>query len=222
MKHRIAGIARGESFDIAARFALQDVAPARIARSLTQQRRGQHPRALDARQIAVMRRPAHIADPPFRVAASQPDEAREKPGKRARARQSVVVDAQSQIAVSARRIRREQPAIDVAHRFRVFRRAEAVPMLLALAGPVAERRGQPEIRGGARRAGARHRHAEQRVDALQREVGGIERRGPPDVGARLEDDRRGIGGFVSRQRREVGRRAFEISAIQRVETGAQI
>ncbi|PYO87616.1 MAG: hypothetical protein DMD58_14370 [Gemmatimonadetes bacterium] len=165
MKHRIAGIARGESFDIAARFALQDVAPGRIARGLTQQRRGQHPCALDARQIAVMRRAAHVANPPFRVTAAQTDEARKQAGKRARARQPVVVDAQSQIAIRARGIRREQPTIDVAHRFRVLRRAEAVPMLLALAGPIAERRGQPEIRGGARRAGARDRYAEKRVDA---------------------------------------------------------
>ncbi len=86
-------------------------------------------------------------------------------------------------------------------------------MLLALAGPVAERRGEPEIRAGARHARARHRYAEQRVDALQREVGGVECRGPPDVGARLEDNRRGIGGFVGGQLREVGRCEFEISAI---------
>ncbi|PYP09931.1 MAG: hypothetical protein DMD59_07260 [Gemmatimonadetes bacterium] len=166
-----------------------------------------------------MRRPAHVANAALRVAASQTDEARDQPRQRARARQPVVVDAQSQIAVGARRIRGEQPAVDVAHRLRVLGRAVAVTMLLALARAIAERRGQPEIRGGARGARPRHRHAEQRVDALQREVGGVLGRGPPDVGARLEDDRRRIGRFICGERGEVGGRTREVAPIQRIQPG---
>ena len=92
-----------------------------------------------------MRRAPHIADPPFRVAASQSDDAREKSGERAGARQPVVVHTQAEIAVRAGRVRREQAAVDVAHGLRVFGRAVTVAVLLALPRAIAECRRQPEV-----------------------------------------------------------------------------
>ncbi|MGH7520519.1 MAG: hypothetical protein ACREMI_04490 [Gemmatimonadales bacterium] len=101
MKHRIPRIARGQPFDIAARFSFQYRAAGGIARGFTHQRCRQHPRALHAREIAVMCRPAQVPDPPLRVAAPQADDAREKPRQRARAREAVVVYPEPEIAIRA-------------------------------------------------------------------------------------------------------------------------
>ena len=169
-----------------------------------------------------MRRATHVADSPFRVAASQADDAREETGERAGTRQAVVVHAQSEIAVSAGGVGGEQTAIDVAHRLRISGRGVAVAVLLALPRPIAECRSQPEVsRRPGRGTRAGQGYTEQRVDALQREVSGVEGGCPPDVRARLEHRRRGIGRRARGQRREVGCRAFEVTAIQRIETGAQ-
>jgi hypothetical protein len=169
-----------------------------------------------------MCRATHVADPSFRVAASQADETCEESGERAGARQAIIVHAQSEIAVRTRRVRREQAAVDVAHCFRVFGRAVGMAVLLALPRTIAECGRQPEVSSRPGRGmRASQRHAEQRVDALQREVGGVAGRCPPDVGARLKDDRRGIGRRARAQRREIGRGALEIAAIQLIEAGAQ-
>jgi hypothetical protein len=148
---------------------LQDAAASGIARRFAHQRRREHPGALDARDIAVARDAPHVADPALRVAASQSDDPREEARERARARQSVIVDTEAKVAVDARRVGRQDPAIDVAHRLGVFRRAEGMPVLLALAGPVAERRREPEFRS-AGRARTVHRGAEQRVDPSELEA----------------------------------------------------
>ncbi|HTI06848.1 MAG TPA: hypothetical protein VL549_16220 [Gemmatimonadales bacterium] len=146
---------------------MEDAPSGGIARRFAHQRGGQHPRALHAREIAVVRRASHVANAALRVAAAQPDQSREKTRQRARAREPVVVDAEPEITVGARRIGGEQAPVDVAHRFGVLRRAEAVPMLLALARAIAEGGRQPEIsRARRQRAGARHRAAEQRIDPL--------------------------------------------------------
>jgi len=169
-----------------------------------------------------MRRVAHVADAPFRVAASQSDDAREESRERAGARQAVIVDAQSEITVGAGRVSCEQAAVDVTHRLRVFGRAVAVAVLLALPRPIPQRRREPEVsRRPGRRARSCHRHAKQRVDALQREISGVAGRGPPDVRARLEDDGAGIGGSARGERGEVGRGALKIAAVQRIETDSQ-
>ncbi|PYP15982.1 MAG: hypothetical protein DMD54_11070 [Gemmatimonadetes bacterium] len=95
-------------------------------------------------------------------------------------------------------------------------------VFVALPSAVPERRGQPEIgRAGGFIARAHERQAEQRVDARQLVVGGIERGGPPDIGAGLKDERRWIRRIAPRQRLEVRCRAREISAVQRIQSGAQ-
>ena len=160
-----------------------------------------------------------VADPALGIAAPQSDKARKKPRERSGAREPVIVDAEPEIAVGAARIRREQPPVNVAHRLGVFRRAERMPMLLALARAVPERGGAPEL--GARRLRAAQRDAEQRIDARQLELRRIERRRPPDVGARLKDDRRGIGRVARGQVGEVADGALEITAVQGVQPGAQ-
>ncbi|MFN2572732.1 MAG: hypothetical protein ABR537_14170 [Gemmatimonadales bacterium] len=168
MEQRILRIARGKSLDIAARFSFQDRAAGGIARRFAQQRRRQHPGALDAREIAIMRGPAQVANAALRVAASQANEPREETRQRARPRQAVVVHAQPQIAIDAGGISREQAAIDVAHRLRVLRGAVAVAVLFALARAIAQRRRQPKIVGvtGPARSRVRteQRGPEQRVD----------------------------------------------------------
>lgn len=168
-----------------------------------------------------MRRAAHVANSPLRVPTPQADDSREEPGQRARTGEPVFVHAQSQIAVGARGIRREQPPVDVAHRFRVFGGAVGVPMLLTLARAIAQRGRQPEIHRPGRVARARERQPQQGIDALQREVGGIERRGPPNVGTRLEDQGRGISRLARGQSGEIRGGALEAPAIQRVEARAQ-
>ena len=166
-----------------------------------------------------MRSAAHVADSPLRVATSQADDPREKSGQRARAGEAVVVHTQSQIAVCAGGIGGKQAPVDVAHRLRVFRGAVCVPVLLTLARAIAKSRRQPKI--PSRSACGREREAEQGVDTLQCEAGGIERRGPPDVGTRLEDQRRGILRIALRQCREIGGGALEASAVQGVQPRPQ-
>jgi hypothetical protein len=201
---------------------LEDGATGGIPRRFAHQCRREHPGALDTRQISVMRRAPHVADPAFRVARAQADDPRKESRERAGTRQTVIVHAQSEITVGAGRVGCEQAAIDVAHGLRVFRRAVAVAVLLALPRAIPERRREPEVsRRPGRRARARHGHAEQRVDALQREIGGVTGRGPPDVCARLEDNGGRIGGSARGQRGEVGGGALEIAAVQRIETDPQ-
>jgi hypothetical protein len=166
-----------------------------------------------------MRGAAHVADSPLRIPAAQADDAREKPSQRARAGEAVVVDTQSQIAVGAGGVGGQQPPVDVAHRFRVSRGAVCVPVLLTLARAVAKRGRQPKIL--SRLARARQRQTEQGVDTLQLEGGRIERRGPPDVSARLEDEWRGITWIALGQSREIGGGALEVPAVQRVQPRAQ-
>ena len=166
-----------------------------------------------------MRGAAHVADAPLRIPASQADDACEEPGQRTRAGEPVLVHTQSQIAVSAGGVRGEQPPVDVAHRLRVFRGAVCVPVLLTLARAIAKSGRQPKIIACPVRA--REREAEQGVDTLQLEAGGIERRGPPDVGTRLEDQRRGIIRITRGQCREIGGGALEASAVQRIQPRPQ-
>ena len=97
-------------------------------------------------------------------------------------------------------------------------------MLFALARAIAQRGRQPKIRRPPRLgriARACERKPEQGIDALQLEVGGIEGRGPPDVGTRLEDEGRGIAGIARGQGGEIRGGALEAPAIQRVETDPQ-
>ena len=92
-----------------------------------------------------MRRAPQVANPPLRVPASQADDAREESRERAGAREAVVVHAQSEIAVRAGRIGREQTAVNVAHRFRVLGGAVGVAVLLAFPRAIAECRREPKI-----------------------------------------------------------------------------
>jgi hypothetical protein len=157
---------------------------------------------------------AHVADAALRVSASQPDEPGEETRQGARARQAVLVHAQPQIAVRARRIGGEQPAVDVAHRLRVPRGAVPVAVLLALPGAVAQRGRQPEVgRAVGGRVRPRQCDAQQRVDALELEVRGIARGRPPDIRARLKHDGRRISRIALGQCGEVRRRALEGTAI---------
>jgi hypothetical protein len=124
LKHRITRIARGESNDVAARFVFQHRAPFRIARGLPDQRDGEHPGPFHTREISVVRHAAHVADPALRVAAAQADEPRNEARHGAGAREPVVVDPEPQITIRAAGISGEQPAIEIAHGFGVFGRAE--------------------------------------------------------------------------------------------------
>ena len=94
-------------------------------------------------------------------------------------------------------------------------------MLFALARPIAERGGKPEVRlrRGPR---ARQREAEQRIDARELEVRGIARGRPPDVRARLEHNRRRISRMTGGEAGEVRRGAREVPAVQRIETRPQV
>jgi len=169
-----------------------------------------------------VRRPAHVADAALRVAAAEADEAREESREGAGARQPVVVHTQTEITVRTGRIRREEAAVNVPHGLRIFRGGISMAVLLALPCAIAERRRQPEVAGcPGRRTRARQRHAEQRVDARQREVGGVAGRCPPDVCARLKDDRCRIARRARGQSREIRGGPLEVAAIERIEAGPQ-
>ena len=166
-----------------------------------------------------MRHAAHVADSAFGVAAPQSDEARKKPRERAGAREAVIVHAEPEIAVRAARVRGEQPPVDIAHRLRVFGRAECMSVFLPLARAVAERGSAPEL--GARRLRASQRFAEQRIDPRQLEFRRIEGRRPPDIGACLKHHWGGIGRIARGEAGEVGGGALEIPAVQGVQPGTQ-
>src|SRR2546430_12918122 len=85
-----------------------------------------------------------------------------------------------------------------AHRLAVLRGAPGVAVQVALARPVAERRGEPEVarRAGGIEAGAANRELQERIDARRLVVVVLEGLRPPDVGARLEDHGRGVGGVA--------------------------
>jgi hypothetical protein len=78
LKYRVSRIARGERFDVAARFLFQHRASGRIALGLAHQRGGQHPGALDARHVAVVRRATHVSNAPLRIPAAEADDPREQ------------------------------------------------------------------------------------------------------------------------------------------------
>src|SRR2546430_6463059 len=82
---RIPGITRGEPGHLVAGVPLERCALRRIARRLAYQRRGEDPAGLDARQISLRGCPAHVGDPPLRVAAAQSHDLRDQAGERARA-----------------------------------------------------------------------------------------------------------------------------------------
>jgi len=164
---------------------------------------------------------AQVANAALGVATPQSDDARDKPRERARARQAVIVDPKSQIAVGTGGVGRQQAPIEVAHGLRVTRGAVPMPMIFALARAIAQRRRQPEVSGWPRGARARHGDAQQRVDALQREIRRVFGLGPPDVRAGLEDHRRRVRGIACSQLGEVTRGGREIAAVQRVQSRAQ-
>ncbi len=167
-----------------------------------------------------MRCAAHVPDAALRVPASQSDEFREYARERARARETILVDPQPQIAVGTRGVGRQHAGVQGAHRFRVLGGAERMAVLLALPRAIPEGRRQPEIGGcGAR---ARERQVEQRIDARRCEIGRIARRRPPDVRTGLEYDRRRIRRVRCTKACEIRGGAREVSAIQGVETCAQI
>jgi hypothetical protein len=190
-----------------------------IARGFTDQRRREHPRPFDAREITIVRDAAHVADPALGIAASQSDEARKKPRERPGAREPVIVDAEPEIAVRAARVRGKQPPIDIAHCLRVFGRTEGMSVLLPLSRAIAERGGAPEL--GACRLCAPQRHAEQGIDARQLVRRRIEGGRPPDVGACLKHHWGGIGRVARGEVGEIGGGALEISAVQGVQAGTQ-
>ena len=206
---------------------LEHAAPGGISRRFADQRSREHPGALDPRQVALVRHAPHVADASFGVAAAEADDLREQPGPRARAREAVLVHAQSEVTVRAGGVGGEDAAVDVAHPLRILRGAERVAVLFALARPIAQRGRQPKIRrpGHPGRPGriarAREREPQEGIDALQLEVGRIERRGPPDVGTRLEDEGRGITRMARGQGGEIRGGALEAPAIQRVEADSQ-
>ena len=110
--------------------------------------------------------------------------------------------------------------IDVAHRLRVFSRTIAVAMLLALARAITKRGREPELPRLAGPARAGERDAQERVDTLELEVGGVLGGRPPDVRAGLEHEGRGIGGIARRQLGEIARGAAKIPAVERVQARA--
>ena len=168
-----------------------------------------------------MRHAPHVADPALGVAAPQSDDTRKKPRERAGARQPVIVDTEPEIAVRAARVGGEQPPVDVAHRLRVFGRAERMSIFLPLARAIAECGGAPELGAGPPRLRAAQCDAEQRIDARQFELRRIERGRPPDVGARLKHHGGGIGRVARGEVGEIGGGALEIPAVQGVQPGTQ-
>jgi len=123
-----------------------------VARSFADQRGREHPRPFHAREISIVRHAPHVADPALGIATPQADEARKKPRERAGAREPVLVDAKSEIAVRTARVRGEQPPIDITHCLRVFGCAERMSVLLPLARAIAECGGAPELGPGRLRA----------------------------------------------------------------------
>ena len=171
-----------------------------------------------------MRGAAHIANPALSVAAAETDQARDKARHGTRARETILVHAQTQITVRTRRVRRQYAPINIPHHLRVLGRAERMPVFFALPGAIAERRRLPEIgrRAYVARTRPRQRETEERIDALQLKSGGVARRGPPDVGSGLKDERRRIRDVPFRQSGKVRRRLLEIAIIQGVEPGAEV
>src|SRR2546423_764071 len=119
----------------------------RAARAVTlgfaDERRGKDPRALHLGEISLVRHAAHQAHALLRAAAAQSHEPRDDAGDGAGAGETVAVDAESQIAIDARRVAGQHAAVGVAHRLAVLGGAPGVPVQLALAGAVG--------RGGAPR-----------------------------------------------------------------------
>src|SRR2546423_1564278 len=198
----------------------------RAARAVTlgfaDERRGKDPRALHLGEISLVRHAAHQAHALLRAAAAQSHEPRDDAGDGAGAGETVAVDAESQIAIDARRVAGQYAAVGVAHRFAVLGGAPGVPVQLALAGAVAEGRPQPEVLPGPARAGARDGEVQQRIDVRHFEVVGVLGSRPPNERPGFEDDGRGVGGVAGGKRGEVGGGGRELAGVQRVETGAQL
>src|SRR5437773_538608 len=180
-------------------------ARAGVARGLAHQRRCEHPVRLHPGEVTVARDAAQIADAELGAPRPEADQLRHETREGAGPREAVLVDAEPQVAVDAGRVRLQHAPVGVPHRFAVFRGAPRVALQVALARAVAERGGEPELARGAGglRGRPRERDAQQRVDAprLVRVV--LQRRRPPDVGARLEDQRRGVGWVVRGEGGEV-------------------
>ncbi len=96
-----------------------------------------------------------------------------------------------------------------------------MPVFFALARAIAEGGREPEISRLAGPARARERGAQERIDALELEVGGVLGGRPPDVRAGLEHERRRIRGIARRQLSEVARGASKVPAVERVQSRAQ-
>src|SRR5438094_6623525 len=103
MEHRIPGITRGEPDHLVASVPLEGRALRRIARRLAYQRRGEHPRGFDPREISLPAAPALLADPPRTVATSRSPDLPNQSAGPARACQAVRVHARPQLAVRAAR-----------------------------------------------------------------------------------------------------------------------
>src|SRR5437016_7013269 len=127
-EHRVAGIALGQAAHVARGFLPQHGAAAGVAGRLAHQCSREHPARLDAGQVALPRHATQVADAELGAPRSEADELRHKARQRAGARQAVLVDAEPQVAIDARRIRPQHAAVRVAHRLAVFGRAPGVAL----------------------------------------------------------------------------------------------
>jgi hypothetical protein len=93
---------------------------------------------------------------------------------------------------------------------------------VALARAVSVRGGEPKVSAGTELARTLDREAQQRIDALLLELRRVERRGPPDVRAGLEDEWRGLGRLARREQREVLRGSGEAAVVEGIEPRAQL
>src|SRR2546430_11929752 len=110
---------------------------------------------------------------------------RHETGEGAGAAQTVLIDAEAEVAVGAARVGGEDVRIGVAHGFGVLGGSPGVPVQLALAGAVAERGSEPEVacRSARRGDGPGDRAIEQRIDARPPVLLVLERPRPPDQSA---------------------------------------
>src|SRR3989449_5515170 len=150
LEPRISGVACRQPPHVAAGFTLERGAAAGVARGLAHQRRSEHPVRLHPGEVAVARDAAQVADAELGAPRPEADQLRHEAREGAGPRQAVLVDAEPQVAVDARRVHLQHAPVGVPHRLAVFRCAPRVALQVVLARAVTERGGEPELTRGAR------------------------------------------------------------------------